>query len=75
MVAPQSQNVYKLPQKRISHVSSHQTVSRWFIFMFSAVRILYFDETSWLSTAYLSLCQDEIRGWNQFAFMWIVFTF
>jgi len=35
----------------------------------------YFDETSWLSTAYLSLCQDGIRGLNHFAFMWIVFTF
>ena len=34
-----------------------------------------FDETSWLSTAYMSLCQDGIRGWNDFAFMWIVFTF
>jgi len=38
------------------------------------VQVEYFDETSWLSTAYLSLCQDGIRGWNQFAFMWIVFT-
>jgi len=28
-----------------------------------------------LSTAYLSLCQDGIRGWKQFAVMWIVFTF
>jgi len=23
----------------------------------------------------MSLCQDGIRGWNHFAFMWIVFTF
>jgi len=26
--------------------------------------IRIFDETSWLSTAYLSLCHDGIRGWN-----------
>jgi len=34
-----------------------------------------FDEASWLSTAYMSLCQDGIRVWNDFAFMWIVFIF
>jgi len=27
-----------------------------------------FDETRWLSTAYMSLCQDAIRGCNDFAF-------
>jgi len=53
-------------------VSNHESVSRWFIFMCFVVRIFwYFDETSWLSTAYLSLCQDRIRGWNHFAFIWI----
>ena len=56
-------------------VSSHQTVPRWFICVCSVVRILYSDETSWLSTAYLPLCQDGIRGWNHFALMSIVFTF
>ena len=34
-----------------------------------------FNETSWLSTASLSLCPDGICGWKHFAFMWIVFTF
>ena len=54
-------------------VSSHQIVGRWLIFMCFVVRT--FDETSWLSTAYLSLCHDGIRGWSHFAFMWIVSTF
>jgi len=31
MVAPQSQDVHKLPQNGL--VSSNQSVSRWFIFM------------------------------------------
>jgi len=53
--------------------SSHQIVGRWFIFMCFVIRII--DETSWLSTASLSLCQDGIRGSNHFAFMWIVFIF
>jgi len=48
-------------------VSSHQSVGRWFIFICFVVRI--FDETSWLSTAYLTLCQDGIRGWNYYVFI------
>jgi len=37
----------------------------------------FWRNCSWLSTAYLSLCQYGIGGWkwNHFAFMWIVFTF
>ena len=53
-------------------VSSQQSVGRWFYFLCFVVRI--FDETGWLSTAYLSLSQDGIRGWNHCAFMWNVFT-
>ena len=54
-------------------VTSHQTVGKWFIFICFVIR--GFDESSWLSTAYLTLCHDGIRGWNHFAFMRIVFTF
>jgi len=65
MVTPQPQNVHNLPQKRISVVGSYQFFSRWL-----NVYVLYSkNETSWLVTAYLSLCQDGIRGWNHFAFM------
>jgi len=39
MVTPQSQNIHKLPQKRL--VSNHQTVGRWFIFMCFVVRIFF----------------------------------
>jgi len=41
MVTPQSQNVHKLPQKRL--VSSHQTVGRWFIFMHFVLRIFWWN--------------------------------
>jgi len=54
-------------------VGSHKYVERWFIFMCFVIRIFW--RTTWLSTAYLPLCHDGIRGWNHFAFMWIVFTF
>jgi len=42
MVTPQSQNVHKLPQKRISQC--HKTVGRWFIFICFAIRI----QPTWL---------------------------
>jgi len=59
MVTPQSQNVHISFHKN-ELVGSHQSVGRWLIFCVSWKE--YFDESSWLSTAYLSLCQDGIRG-------------
>jgi len=41
MFTPQSQNVHKLPQKRISQC--HQTVGRWFIFICFVLRIFWWN--------------------------------
>jgi len=52
-------------------VSGHQPVGKWFVFLF-ALLIRTYDETSSLSTACSSLCQDGICGWNHLAFICIV---
>jgi len=53
--------------------SSHQTVGRWFIYVLCYKNIL--TKLVGYQQPFLSLCQDGIRGWNHFSFMWIVFTF
>jgi len=63
MVTPQSQNVHKSPQKRISQWSP----IRWlmfFVFLICSKNIL-----TKLAGYQQSRCQDGIRGWNHFAFM------
>jgi len=65
-LTPQSQNVHKLPQKRISQYIVTNPLEDG---LFLCALYEYFDETSWLSTAYMSLCQDGIRVWNHFPFM------
>jgi len=55
MVAPQSQNVHKLPQERI--VSATHPLAGGLSFMCFVVRLFW--RTIWLSTAYLS-----VSGWN-----------
>jgi len=71
MVTGQSQNLHKLPQKRI--VTSHQSVGRRFIFYVLCSKNLLMEPVGYQQRSCLCV-KDGIRGWN-FAFMWIVFTF
>jgi len=66
MVTAQSQNLHKLPQKRI--VTSHQSVGRRFIFYVLCSKKILMEPVGYQQRTWLCV-KDGIRGWNNFAFM------
>ena len=71
MVTAQSQNLHKLPQKRI--VTSHQSLGRRFMFCVLCSKNSLMEPVGYQQCTFFCV-KDGIRGWN-FASMWIVFIF